>query len=57
LLAFDLVPGTLVRLVSQPEWGVGRVQSLIGDRLTVNFEEAGKKVLNLLACDLEVAEV
>lgn len=29
-----------------PEWGVGQVQSRIGDRITVNFSEAGKRVID-----------
>jgi hypothetical protein len=37
--------GALVRLRSEPEWGVGQVQSIIGKRITVNFENHGKVVL------------
>jgi Protein of unknown function (DUF3553) len=39
-------PGDRVVLQSQPDWGPGQVQSAIGDRLTVNFENAGKQTLN-----------
>ncbi len=39
-------PGTLVRHPDQPDWGVGQVQSAIGARVTVNFEHAGKKLIN-----------
>jgi hypothetical protein len=39
-------PGDTVVLDSHPEWGVGQVQSAIGDKVTVNFPEAGKQVLN-----------
>ena len=28
------------------EWGVGQVQSIIKDKVTVNFENVGKKVIN-----------
>lgn len=28
-----------------PNWGLGQIQSIIGDRITVNFEHAGKVVL------------
>jgi len=38
--------GALVRHPSQPEWGLGQVQSIIGDRITVNFEHAGKVVID-----------
>lgn len=41
-----LEPGVLVRHPRAPEWGVGQVQSRIGDRVTVNFEEAGKQVID-----------
>ncbi|PXW70425.1 uncharacterized protein DUF3553 [Loktanella sp. PT4BL] len=39
-------PGVLVRHPDQPEWGVGQVQSNIGDRITVNFREMGKIVID-----------
>ena len=42
----NLEPGQLVRHPVQSEWGIGQVQSVIGDRITVNFEEAGKVVIN-----------
>ncbi|GIX12172.1 MAG: DUF3553 domain-containing protein [Paracoccaceae bacterium] len=41
-----LEPGALVRNPSAPEWGLGQVQSIIGNRITVNFEHAGKLVLD-----------
>lgn len=45
-MAQDLVPGTLVTHPSEPDWGIGQVQSVIGDRITVNFEHAGKVLIN-----------
>jgi len=41
-----LVPGTMVRHPNQPDWGVGQVQSNIGGRITVNFPETGKVVID-----------
>lgn len=41
-----LEPGMLVRHPQAPEWGVGQVQSRIGRRVTVNFPEAGKQVVD-----------
>ena len=41
-----LTPGTIVRHPDQPDWGDGQVQSNIDGRLTVNFREAGKIVLD-----------
>ena len=40
-----LEPGMLVRHPDQPDWGLGQVQSNIGGRVTVNFEHAGKVVI------------
>ena len=42
----------LVRHPQQPEWGVGQVQSNIGGRITVNFEHAGKVVIDGKNVDL-----
>lgn len=41
-----LAPGDLVRHPERPDWGLGQVQSAIGDRITVNFEHAGKVVID-----------
>lgn len=42
----ELVPGDLVRHPGEPEWGIGQVQSVIDGRITVNFEHAGKVLIN-----------
>lgn len=39
-----LAPGDFVRHPSEPDWGLGQVQSSIGGKVTVNFENAGKRV-------------
>lgn len=41
-----LEPGMLVRHPERPEWGVGQVQSNIGGRITVNFPDEGKVVID-----------
>lgn len=41
-----LEPGMLVRHPGQPDWGLGQVQSNISGRITVNFEHAGKVVID-----------
>jgi hypothetical protein len=51
-----LAPGTFVRSPANPDWGLGQVQSAIGDKVTVNFEHRGKLVLNLAAAPLVVVE-
>ncbi|PZO63119.1 MAG: DUF3553 domain-containing protein [Paracoccus denitrificans] len=49
-----LEPGMFVRHPGAPDWGVGQVQSRIGDRITVNFPEAGKQVLDGTRIRLEL---
>lgn len=51
-MAALLEPGMLVRHPAQPDWGLGQVQSSIGNRVTVNFEHAGKRVIDLTQVDL-----
>lgn len=41
-----LAPGMLVAHPRRPDWGVGQVQSVAGHRITVNFAEAGKVVID-----------
>ena len=47
-----LEPGALVRLESEPDWGIGQIQSISGTRVTVNFEHAGKKLINVQDAEL-----
>ncbi len=42
----DYDPGDKVINPLKKEWGIGQVQSIIDDKVTVNFENAGKKVIN-----------
>lgn len=51
-----LQPGQYVRLDGAPEWGVGRIQSVAGTRITVNFEHAGKRLIILGNAALIVVE-
>jgi len=37
--------GAVVRHPDAPDWGLGQVQSIVGERITVNFENRGKVVL------------
>ncbi|WP_050525401.1 DUF3553 domain-containing protein [Pseudorhodobacter aquimaris] len=43
---YMLEPGMLVRHPQQLDWGVGQVQSRVGDRITVNFEHQGKVTID-----------
>ncbi|MZR30180.1 DUF3553 domain-containing protein [Sneathiella litorea] len=38
-------PGQYVRHPQEPNWGIGQVQSSVADRVTVNFENAGKQLI------------
>lgn len=48
----NIVPGSLVRHPLQSDWGLGQVQSVDGARITVNFENAGKHLINGDVIDL-----
>lgn len=41
-----LEPGMLVRHPTRPDWGLGQVQSNIAGKITVNFENVGKMVID-----------
>jgi hypothetical protein len=41
-----LSPGEFVRHPQRADWGLGQIQSMIGHRITVNFENAGKVVID-----------
>ncbi len=41
-----LEPGMIVRHPDRPDWGLGQVQSNIAGKITVNFEHAGKVVID-----------
>ena len=47
-----LLPGEWVALQGQESWGPGQIQSVIGNRITVNFENAGKQVIDITAAKL-----
>ena len=46
-MLIDFEPGDYVTNPANKDWGVGQVQSIIGNKITVNFENCGKKVLNI----------
>ena len=49
-------PGQRVRHPSKLEWGVGQVQSVVDERVTVNFEHAGKVLINVAAVPLAIVD-
>lgn len=51
-----LQPGQHVRLAGRPDWGVGQVQSVTGDRVTVNFADAGKVLIRADQAEIEIVD-
>lgn len=51
-----LAPGDLVRHPGCPDWGLGQVQSVDGDRVTINFENAGKQLILTSVVDLTLVK-
>ena len=43
-MILDFEPGDKVINPSNKNWGIGQVQSSIGNRITVNFENRGKQI-------------
>ena len=39
-------PGDYVINPGNKDWGIGQIQSVINYKVTVNFENVGKKVIN-----------
>ena len=46
-------PGTYVILSGQEDWGLGQVQAVVGTRVTVNFQHAGKRLINIAHAELK----
>ena len=53
----ELSPGSYVIYTKFREWGIGQIQSCIDNIVTVNFENVGKKVMNIKKVNLEVIEL
>ena len=45
-MILDFEPGDKVFNPLAKEWGIGQVQSIIKEKVTVNFQNVGKKVIN-----------
>ena len=46
-MQIDFEPGDYVKNPANEEWGIGQVQSIIGNKVTLNFENYGKRVINI----------
>ena len=52
-MILDYELGEKVIHPNNKDWGIGQVQSIINGKVTVNFENAGKKVINAKHIQLE----
>ena len=52
-MIFYFEPGDKVINPSNKDWGIGQVQSIIKDKITVNFQNVGKKVINCKNIELK----
>ena len=52
-MILDFEPGDKVINPNRKDWGIGQVQSIIGNKVTVNFENYGKRVINVENVKLE----
>ena len=48
-------PGDLVEHPQHPDWGIGQVQSVVDTKVTVNFREVGKLVIDANFVELVAA--
>ncbi len=52
-MQYDIEPGNFVINPSEKSWGIGQVQSIIKNKVTVNFQNIGKRVINIDNVTLE----
>ena len=55
-MILDFEPGDKVINPNNKDWGIGQVQSIIKEKVTVNFVNEGKKVINAKNIELEKLE-
>ena len=55
-MQYELEPCNFVINPSQKVWGTGQIQSIIKNKATINFENVGKKVININNIILEKIE-
>jgi len=55
-MILDFDPGDKVINPAKKDWGIGQVQSIIKEKVTINFENVGKKVINSKIIELEKIE-
>ena len=50
----EITPGMYVINKLNKEWGLGQVQSSINEKVTINFEHVGKKVINIRLIPIKI---
>jgi len=53
----ELIPGSFIMNKNNPDWGIGQIQSSMKNIITANFENVGKKVINIEEIKLEIIEL
>ena len=53
MIHFEFEPGDYVINPKQKDWGMGQVQSIVKNKITVNFQNQGKQVINGEIINLE----
>ena len=56
-MIFEFEPGDKVFNPSNKDLGIGQVQSIINEKVTVNFQNVGKKVINANNIELKKIDV
>ena len=52
-MILDIKPGDKVISLNNKHWGIGQIQTIINEKITINFENVGKKVINSSNIKLE----
>jgi len=52
-MILEFEPGDKVINPLNKDWGIGQVQTVINNKITVNFQNTGKKVINAENIELE----
>ncbi len=55
-MQYELEPGNFVINPRERNWGVGQIQSIVKNKATINFQNCGKKVINLDNVTLEIIQ-
>ena len=52
-----ITPGMFVINEINKDWGIGQVQSSIDEKITINFEHVGKKVINIKKIPIKIIKL